>query len=77
MLIDYRWYTAHNVTPLFPFGHGLSYTSFAYSPLSVTVAAAAAREVSVTVTNAGTRAGSEVAQLYLQFPARYWEYLWQ
>jgi len=63
MLIDYRWYTAHGVTPAFPFGHGLSYTTFSYSSLS-----ASAKEVSVTVTNTGSVAGTEVAQLYLGFP---------
>ena len=60
----YRWYDAHKVTPAFPFGHGLSYTKFAYTSIK-----ASSTEVSVTVTNSGSVAGAEVAQLYLTFPA--------
>ncbi|MEU9289068.1 glycoside hydrolase family 3 N-terminal domain-containing protein [Streptomyces sp. NPDC048275] len=56
----YRWYDAEGVRPLFPFGHGLSYTSFAYEDLSVR-----GREVSFTVHNTGRRAGIEVAQVYV------------
>ena len=63
MLIGYRWYTANNITPAFPFGHGLSYTSFSYSDIL-----ASSSEVRVTVTNDGIRAGADVAQLYLAFP---------
>jgi beta-glucosidase len=59
----YRWYDAHKVTPAFAFGHGLSYTTFTYSAMH-----ASASEVSVTVTNSGSVAGAEVAQLYLTFP---------
>jgi len=60
----YKYFTG---TPLYPFGHGLSYTSFAYSGLKVpgTVKAGDTVEVSVTVTNTGTRAGDEVVQLYV------------
>ncbi len=53
--------------PVFPFGHGLSYTSFSYSPLTVspaTVAADGSIDVSVTVTNTGHLAGDEVVQFY-------------
>lgn len=63
LFVGYRWYDAHGVTPLFPFGHGLSYTSFKYSGL-----VASAHNVSVSVTNIGSVDGSEVAQLYLTFP---------
>ena len=35
LLIDYRWYVTHNVTPAFAFGHGLSYTAFSYSDLAI------------------------------------------
>ncbi|MCI0347222.1 MAG: glycoside hydrolase family 3 C-terminal domain-containing protein, partial [Chloroflexi bacterium] len=58
-------------TPLFPFGHGLSYTTFAYSPLRLSAAEIerdGALTVEVTVTNTGRRAGAEVVQLYLRDP---------
>ena len=62
-----RTYKYFSGTPLYPFGHGLSYTSFAYSGLKVPKAVTAGDpvEVSVTVTNTGTRAGDEVVQLYV------------
>ena len=62
--VGYRWYTAHGVKAAYPFGHGLSYTNFAYSGITVT-----ANSVTVKVANTGTVAGAEVAQLYLGFPA--------
>jgi beta-glucosidase len=65
-----RGYLFDDVTPLFPFGHGLSYTTFAYKNLKVTPAPAPgdpdAVSVSVEVANTGVRAGDEVAQLYLR-----------
>jgi beta-glucosidase len=69
LLIDYRWFDASNVTPRFAFGHGLSYTSFAYASLSVAGDGVAGVTVSFTLTNTGARAGREVPQLYLAFPA--------
>ena len=65
--VGYRWYDAENKEPLFPFGFGLSYSSFAYSNLHV----ASAKQVSVTFTlkNTSQRAGAEVAQVYLGLPA--------
>ena len=64
--IGYRWYDAHGVAPAYAFGHGLSYTTFAYANLTVDAAAASA---SFTLRNTGKLAGAEVAQLYLAFPA--------
>ena len=64
----YRYFTGK---PLYPFGYGLSYTTFSYSDLSVPVQAVAAGEpvaADVTVTNTGKSAGDEVVQLYLRFP---------
>jgi beta-glucosidase len=70
--VGYRWYDANSVTPLFPFGYGLSYTTFSFSNLQVspgTVNGTADVLVSATVTNTGQRAGSDVAQLYLGDPS--------
>ena len=68
--IGYRWYQAQNIAPLFPFGFGLSYTSFAFSNLQVgALDAHGQATVTATVTNTGSRAGSEVAQLYVGDPA--------
>ncbi|MEU8617629.1 glycoside hydrolase family 3 C-terminal domain-containing protein [Streptomyces sp. NPDC048623] len=61
--VGHRWYDAQGVDPLFPFGHGLSYTTFAYEDL-VVVPAGDGLQVSFTVVNTGTRAGVEVAQVY-------------
>ncbi|GLU87831.1 glycoside hydrolase family 3 C-terminal domain-containing protein [Agromyces sp. NBRC 114283] len=63
LFVGYRWYDARDAAVHFPFGHGLSYTSFAYSALEVSADAngIAAR---VTVTNTGERDGREVVQLY-------------
>jgi len=69
LLVGYRWYDAQNIAPLFPFGHGLSYTTFTYSNLQVTGSITSTLTVSVTVTNSGGVAGAEVAQLYLGYPA--------
>ena len=68
--VGYRWYDAQNLTPLFPFGYGLSYTSFAFSNLSVgSLTKGGAASVTATVTNTGSRAGADVAQLYITDPA--------
>jgi len=61
--IGYRWYQSHNVQPKFAFGHGLSYSTYSYSGLSVS-----GRNVSFSVTNTGSRTGYEVPQMYLRFP---------
>lgn len=64
--VGYRFYDAHNWTPAFPFGHGLSYTSFTYSDLAID---STTRKISFTLKNSGQRDGAEVAQLYVGFPA--------
>ena len=66
--VGYRWYDAHKVAPLFPFGYGLSYTSFTYDKLRI-VSSGPRVAVSFTVTNTGARAGSDVPQLYVDDPA--------
>jgi beta-glucosidase len=70
VFVGYRWYEARRIKPLFPFGHGLSYTSFAYEDLSVDNTAVTAADASCTVSlrvrNTGTRAGHEVLQLYVR-----------
>ena len=66
-----RTYRYFKGKPLYPFGYGLSYTTFKYSDLSIpqqTVAAGSPVEADVKVTNTGSRAGDEVVQLYLNFP---------
>ena len=60
----YRWWDTHSVTPLFPFGHGLSYTQFTYSNLVLTPKVGA-MEVSFDVKNTGPVAGDEVPQVYV------------
>jgi len=64
--VGYKWYDAENKKPLFPFGFGLSYTTFGYSGLTVTNGKAV--EVSFTVRNRGTRAGAEIAEVYAALP---------
>lgn len=64
----YRYLDRHDTAPLFPFGHGLSYTTFSYANLHVTPAAIPANgrvRITADVTNTGSRAGTEIAQLYV------------
>jgi beta-glucosidase len=61
--VGYKWFDAEQKEPLFPFGHGLSYTTFAYSGLK-----ASARSVTFAVKNTGTRPGVETAQVYVSLP---------
>ncbi|HLI69747.1 MAG TPA: glycoside hydrolase family 3 C-terminal domain-containing protein [Ktedonobacteraceae bacterium] len=72
VFVGYRHYDEDNITPLFPFGYGLSYTTFSFSNLTVSPTSASPTStisVSVNVTNTGSRAGAEVAQLYLGIPS--------
>jgi beta-glucosidase len=62
--VGYRWYDAQNLAPLFPFGFGLSYTTFAFSNLAVNGTTA-----EVDVANTGSRAGADVVQVYVSAPA--------
>ena len=65
--VGYKWYDAENKPVLFPFGFGLSYTTFEYSRLRVEPG----KEPMVyfTIKNAGTRAGAEVGEIYVGLPA--------
>lgn len=69
--LGYRWYDAQRQDPLFHFGHGLSYTSFAFRNLRVSpvLGPFGNATAEVDVINTGARAGAEVAQLYVTFPA--------
>jgi beta-glucosidase len=69
VLVGYRWYDAQGIEPLFPFGHGLSYTTFEYSELEAHPREGG-WEVRFRVRNAGAVAGAEVPQLYLGAPDR-------
>jgi beta-glucosidase len=70
--VGYRWYDAKSETPLFPFGFGLSYTSFRFSDLRISSPAVTGTGnvgVTGTITNTGSRTGSDVAQLYVGDPS--------
>lgn len=67
LFVGYRGYDAAGIAPAFPFGHGLSYTTFDYSDL-VLAATESGVAVTLTVTNTGDRAGREVVQAYLCVP---------
>jgi beta-glucosidase len=69
--VGYRWYDSQQIEPLFPFGYGLSYTTFAVHNLVATkqLTRNGIEKLSVDVTNTGQRAGAEVVQLYIGMPA--------
>jgi beta-glucosidase len=79
LFMGYRWYDAKEIAPLFPFGHGLSYTDFRYRNLRVSFEGdddraerqGTSRRLRVTfeLANVGNREGAEVAQIYLHLPA--------
>ncbi|NCD20282.1 MAG: glycosyl hydrolase, partial [Actinobacteria bacterium] len=69
--VGYRWFQSQGIAPLFPFGYGLSYTTFEVSDVAVTPEqsdGAAPLTVSATVRNTGEVAGAEVVQVYLGIP---------
>ena len=65
VFVGYRYYDEKDIEPLFPFGHGLSYTTFAYDALKVEKIGDEIK-VQVEVTNSGTRAGRDVVQVYVR-----------
>ena len=67
--VGYRWFDKQNIAPLFAFGHGLSYTSFAYSGLQVVKASDGGLDVNVQIKNTGKMASDEVPQVYLGAPS--------
>ena len=76
IFMGYRHYDANNIQPLFPFGHGLSYTTYSYQNLGVTPSSLSFSgnpgqtvTVDFDVTNTGPRAGAEVAELYVGIPS--------
>ncbi|KAJ3480529.1 hypothetical protein NLI96_g8280 [Meripilus lineatus] len=73
LFVGYKWYQARGIPPLFPFGFGLSYTTFSFSNISITKpssrdAASFSLSVEVTITNEGPTTGSEVVQVYITLP---------
>jgi beta-glucosidase len=69
LFVGYRWYDSRHLPVRFPFGHGLSYTSFSWGPASLsdgTFVPGSSLTVSVDVTNTGDRAGSDVVQVYVR-----------
>lgn len=68
IFVGYRWTDKEDITPLFPFGHGLSYTTFAYGKATLdkkTMKADGTLTLTVSITNTGNREGAEVVQLYI------------
>ena len=66
--IGHRWYDREGIAPLFPFGHGLGYTTFSIRPAGLSGSTADGITVTVEVTNTGHRRGSEVVQVYVGPP---------
>ena len=68
VLVGYRWFDHEKIQPLYAFGHGLSYTKFAYADFKVNKSADGGADVSVSVKNTGDVAGDDVPQVYLDAP---------
>lgn len=69
LLVGYRWYDRKGQRPLYPFGYGLSYTTFRLGPPAVTRTGLRRLDVAVPVRNTGSRRGAEIVQLYVGHPA--------
>jgi len=67
--VGYRWFDKQNIEPLFPFGHGLSYTTFEYSGLKVTKSSDSGLDVTAQIKNTGNMDSDDVPQVYLGAPA--------
>jgi beta-glucosidase len=67
--VGYRWFDHEKIEPLFPFGHGLSYTTFKYSSLHIDKISEGGLSVSVQIENTGKSDGDEVPQVYLGSPS--------
>jgi beta-glucosidase len=65
LFVGYRWFDAKNVEPLFPFGYGLSYTTFTYGKLQVIGDGTPAATVECEITNSGALKGAEVVEVYV------------
>ncbi len=77
IFVGYRHYDQHNIAPAYPFGYGLSYTTFAYQNFVISPASGSFRDnptqtitVDFDIENSGKRTGAEVAQLYVGMPSR-------
>ena len=73
LLVGYRWYDAKKIAPLFPFGFGLTYTSFSFSDLTMsptTLSDGGTTTATVDVTNTGSVAGSDTVQAYVDDPTK-------
>jgi beta-glucosidase len=68
LFVGYRWYDARRLDVAFPFGHGLSYTSFSYGGAATSVDDSGDVRVRVSVRNTGDRAGREIVQVYTSLP---------
>jgi beta-glucosidase len=66
--IGYRWFEKEHIAPMYPFGYGLSYTTFAYSGIRAAKTADGGVDVTVDIKNTGALAGDEVPQVYLDAP---------
>lgn len=71
--VGYKWIDRNRLTPLFPFGHGLSYTSFDYGPISAAPGANGGVRVQFTLRNKGSRHGMAVGQVYASSAGGGWE----